>query len=195
MALLRYKSLTIAAVLLVSQAAHTAILSKAELDQADVPSLQNDSAIFASIQRGIALSIAQCEGVDLCTLNVDVAEMEALISALESRINTLTLKQENVEDPAAFQAIISAYADTRDDYSAQLEKLKELKSELDSDEGFLDQSLPEPDFPVETARDAELLEYIEDELELFEDDELVDDETEWDLPPLPEDLKEPTETP
>ncbi len=183
------------AALCLSPLLSAAILGKAELEQADMAMLQTDSATFTSIQRGIALSLAQCDGVDLCSLNVDEAEMEALISALDTRIDTLTLKQENVEDPDSFQAVLATYVDTRDDYNAQLEKLRELKSELDSDAGFLDEALPEPDFPVETARDAELLDYIEDELELFEDDELIDDDTEWDLPPLPDDLGETIETP
>ncbi len=190
-----HKALTAITAMLLSPLLSAAILNKAELEQADITMLQTDSATFTSIQRGIALSLAQCDGVDLCTLKVDEAEMEALINALETRIDALTLKQENVEDPDSFQAILATYVDTRDDYNAQLEKLRELKSALDSDEGFLDEALPEPDFPVETARDAELLDYIEDELELFEDDELIDDDTEWDLPPLPDDPGETTETP
>ena len=173
---------------------HAAILSKSELEQADIGTLQDESATFQSIGLGIALSLAQCQGVELCSLNVDVAEMEELIRALDTRIDTLTLKQEQAEDPTAFQQVLATYVNTRDDYGSQLEKLKALKSELDAEEGFLDEALPAPDFPVESARDAELLEYIED-LDLFEDEELEDDESEWDLPPLPDDLSEPIDTP
>ena len=174
------------------QFASAAILSKDELEQADLTTLQQDSELFKTIGMGITLSIAQCEGVDLCTLNVDVSEMQELINALDNRIDTLTLKQEDTDTPAEFQQVLATYVDTRDNYGAQLEKLKLLDSDLDSEDSLLDQSeqFIEPDFPVESARNAELLEYIEDELSLFEDEELEDDEAEWDLPDLPEDFQE-----
>ena len=169
---------------------HAVILSKSEVEQADISLLQNESAVFQSIGMGIALSLAQCEGVDLCTVDVDVEEIEELLKALDVRINTLTLKQETAEDPAQFEQVLTTYVNTRDDYGAQLEKLKTIKSDLDAEEGFLDDtSALEPDFPVETARDMELREYLEEELELFEDDELEDEESEWDLPELPEELQ------
>ncbi len=176
--------------MLITLNSHAVILNKSEVEQADIGLLQNESAVFQSIGMGIALSLAQCEGVDLCTVDVDVEELEELLKALDVRINTLTLKQEEAEDPAQFEQVLATYVNTRDDYGAQLEKLKTIQSELDAEEGFLDDTTAlEPDFPVETARDMELMQYVEEELELFEEEELEDEESEWDLPELPEELQ------
>lgn len=160
------------------------------MEQADLTTLDNETAVFQSISMGVALSLAQCDGIDLCSLSVDQDELNELINALDARINSLVLKQEAAEDPAAIDQVLTAYMNERDNFGSHLEKLKSLSSELDEGGGFLDDSLElqsEPDFPVETARDAELLEYVND-LELFEEEELEDDESEWDIPDLPDEF-------
>ena len=181
---------------IVSMNSSAAILEKSEAEQADLGLLSDEPIVFQSIGMGIALSIAQCDGVELCSLTVEESEIQELINALDARINSLILRQEQAEDPEGFDKVLTAYVNERDNYNAHLEKLKEITSTLDTDVDLLDELEldAEPDFPVEAARNAELLEYIEDELELFEDDELVDDEDLGDLPDLPE-LDEPDTTP
>ncbi len=174
--------------------AFAVILDKAEAEQADLSQLQNESQLFQSIGIGIALSIAQCEGVDLCTLTVDADEVKELIKELDTRIDSLTLRQEQAEDPVGFDSVLTAYINERDNYSSHLEKIESITSTLDEKGDLLEDIEPEADFPVEAARDAELLEYIEDELSVFEDDELVDDEDLEDLPELPE-IEDPETTP
>lgn len=138
---------------------------------------------------GIALSIAQCEGIDLCSFTVEEDEIQELINTLNARIDSLILRQEEAEDPVGFDKVLTAYVSERDNYTSHLEKLKSITSTLDAEGDLLDDSFElgdeEADFPVESARDEALLDYI-NELEAFEDDELEDDEDLDDLPELPE---------
>ena len=162
------------------------ILNSEEVEQADLSLLLDETKVFQSIGMGIALSIAQCEGVDVCSLTVEENEIRELLKALDSRIGSLILKQEEAEDPAGIDNVLTAYMNERDSYNAHLEKLQTITSTLDTDSGLLeDLDEDEADFPVESARNEELLEYM-NELEAFEDEELEDDEDLEDLPDLPE---------
>jgi len=167
------------------------ILNKEAFEQADINSLQQESVLFQSIGMGIAISLAKCDGVELCELTVNEKELNELINALDKRIEVLTLKQEAVDNPDEFQQVLIAYVNTRDNFGQHMDKLKTIKSDLDIEDGFLNDSqlFESPDFPVESARNVELLEYVND-LELFKDEEITDDESEWDLPPLPDELEE-----
>lgn len=170
------------------------ILNTEEVEQAELSLLQDETKVFQSIGMGIALSLAQCEGIDLCSLTVEENEIRALLKTLESRIGTLVLKQEESEDPAALNEVLTAYMDERDNYNVHLEKLIGITGTLDDELDLLDEAIaPETDFPVESARNEELLDYI-NELEAFEDDELEDDEDLEDLPELPE-LEDSNSTP
>lgn len=162
------------------------ILTSEEAEQADLSLLNNETKVFQSIGMGIALSLAQCEGIDLCSLTVEENEIRELLKAIESRIGSLILKQEESEDPAAIDNVLTAYMNERDSYNAHLEKLQSITSTLDTDSDLLEEpDTFEADFPVESARDEELLDYL-NELEAFEDDELEDDEDLDDLPDMPE---------
>ena len=175
-----------------------AILEKEEAEQAELSVLQDETILFQSIGLGIALSIAQCEGIDLCSLTVEESEIEELINTLDIRIGNLVSRQGEAEDPIGFDNIITAYISERDTYTTHLEKLKSMTSTLDLEGDLLDDSLDlgsdAADFPVESARNMELEELISDELELFEDNELEDDEELGDLEDLP-DFEEPDTTP
>jgi len=162
------------------------ILTNEEVEQADLSSLTDETKVFQSIGMGIALSLAQCEGIDLCSLTVEESEIRELLKALESRIGSLILKQEEAEDPAGIDNVLTAYMNERDSYNAHLEKLQSITSTLDSDSELLQESDDlEVDFPVESARNEELNDYM-NELEAFDDEELEDDEDLEDLPDLPE---------
>jgi hypothetical protein len=171
-----------------SFAVSAAILDKKEVADADLSLLQDEAATFHSIGMGIALSIAQCDGIDLCSLTVEEDEIQELIKTLDSRIDSLVLKQEEAEDPVTFDKVLTAYINERDNYSAHLEKLRNMGTPLDDDFDLLEGAVgiePEEDFPVDSARNEELLDYL-NELELFEDEEIEDDEDLDDLPDLPE---------
>ncbi len=181
--------------ILVSTNVSAAILDKDEADKADLTLLQNETVLFRSIGMGIALSIAQCEGVELCSLTVEEREIQELINALDERIDSLVLKQEEAEDPIEFDKVITAYVNERDNYATHLEKLKSITSTLETESELLDETLESEvsDFPVDSAKNEELLDYIND-LEAFEDEELEDDEGLDDPSDLPE-LEEINETP
>ncbi|MEM6998885.1 MAG: hypothetical protein AAF419_03485 [Pseudomonadota bacterium] len=176
--------------LLVSFNLSAAILDKDEVDNADLAMLQNETAVFQSIGMGIALSIAQCEGVELCSLTVEENEIKKLLDTLDERIENLTLKQEEAEDPVAFDKVLTAYVNERESYTSHLEKLQNLGNTVATDdelpeETFEFETEEVEDFPVESAQNEELIDYL-NELEAFEDDELEDDEDLEDLPDLPE---------
>ncbi len=160
------------------------ILTNEEVEQADISLLTDETKVFQSIGMGIALSLAQCDGVDLCSLTVEESEIRELLKALDSRIGSLILKQEEAEDPDSIDSVITAYMNERDSYNAHLEKLQSITSTLDTDIDLLEEADQiEADFPVESARNEELLDYI-NELEAFDDEELEDDEDLEDLPEL-----------
>ena len=172
--------------LLINVNAAAVILNKEEVEQADLSLLMDETKVFQSIGMGIALSLAQCEGLDLCSLTVEENEIKELLNTLESRVDTLVLKQEEAEDPTEFDTVLTAYMNERDIYNAHLEKLQTITSTLDTDSELLDEAQNlEPDFPVDSARNEELLEYLND-LEAFEDEEIEDDEDLEELPDLPE---------
>lgn len=161
------------------------ILNKEEVEQADLALLLDETKVFQSIGMGIALSLAQCEGLDLCSLTVEENEIRELLNTLDSRVDVLVLKQEEAEDPTEFNNVLTAYMNERDIYNAHLEKLQTITSTLDTENELLDEDKSlEPDFPVESARNEELLDYLND-LEAFEDEELEDDEDLEDITDLP----------
>lgn len=175
--------------LIVSINLPAAILDNEEAADAEVSKLQAEAALFKTIGAGIALSLAQCEGDDLCTVNVEEVELKELLKVLSERINVLTLKQEEVIDPDEFQQVLTAYVNEYDNYSSHLEKLNAIKGEIyESEDSVADEfqfEIEEADFPVESARNEALPSYL-DELEAFEDEEILDDEDLGDLPDLPE---------
>ena len=175
--------------LIVSINLPAAILDNEEAADAEISTLQEEAALFKTIGAGIALSIAQCEGVDLCSVNVEEVELKELIKVLSQRIDALTLKQEEVIDPDEFQQVLTAYVDEFDSYSSHLEKLNAIKGAIyEGEDTVTDEfqfEIEEADFPVDSAQNETLPTYI-DELEAFEDEEIEDDEDLGDLSELPE---------
>ncbi len=174
---------TIAGILFIlgSMNVAAAILDKDEADNADFNALQDETTLFQSIGVGIALSIAQCELANSCSL-IEISEVETLLNTLELRIESLVLRQEEDADPA-INEVLTAYIDERDNYNVYLQKLESIINVLDSDSNLLDESTDLES--VESAMNDELLDYL-NELEAFEDDELEDDEDLGDFPDLPE---------
>lgn len=187
--IINMKTLLSLFLLIISINLPAAILDNDEAADAEINTLQAEAALFKTIGAGIALSLAQCEGVDLCTVNVEEVELKELLKVLSQRIDALTLNQEEVIDPDEFQQVLTAYVDEFDNYSSHLEKLNAIKGEIyESEDSVADEfqfEIEEADFPVESARNEALPSYL-DELEAFEDEEILDDEDLDGVPDLPE---------
>ena len=54
------------------------ILNADDVEQSELTLLQDETKVFQSIGMGIALSLAECEGVDLCSLTVEENEIKEL---------------------------------------------------------------------------------------------------------------------
>lgn len=171
------------------------ILADDEAAQAPTSSLQDEARVFSSIRMGIALSMAQCEGRELCTPSVNSEEIKRLLDTLNTRIEELTLKQETVEDPEAFQQVLSLYVDERDNYSNVLEQLGTIEEDIqdvgvesevvDFEDAKLQDTMSEDETfteqPSEAAAVDESLEIFQDaDLELKDDPSLKDIEDDFD---------------
>lgn len=175
--------LTVAGLIATAPAGHARILADDEAEQAPTPALRDEVRLFSSIRMGLALSMAQCEGRELCTPTVNSDEVQRLLETLNTRIEDLTLKQESVEDPEAFEEVLSLYVDERDNLNSFLERLGTVEEDIedigvesevvDFEDAELDETLSEDatfaDEPVDSAAG--------DEFEIFEDvgEELEDD--------------------
>ncbi len=175
-----------ASLMVAAGSAQARILGNEEAQQATTPVLQDEASLFSSIRMGIALSMAQCEGREQCTPSVNADEVKSLLETLNTRINDLTLRQESVEDPDAFQQVLARYVDERDNYSSVLERLGSVEEDIDDigiesevveiEEAGFDETLSEDETFTEPAPDTAV---IQEELEFFEDADLKlqDDES------------------
>ena len=172
--LIKYKFFLFFLITLFSVGSQSVILNKEEAAKADLTTLQDEIELFKSISMGIALSIAHCEGNDSCALPMNEKEVQQLIDTLEARIDSLAVRQAEIDDIIGFNKVLSAYINERDNYSMHIERIRSLVINFGNR-----RNVPElgddPDFPVETAINEELLDYL-NELSLFEDEELKDDE-------------------
>lgn len=89
---------------------------------ADAVVLMAEANLFDTISKGIALSLAQCEGIDICTPAVNRDELERIISTLDTRISSLSERREETGE-TELEAILIAYADARERYSQYIDKL------------------------------------------------------------------------
>ena len=74
------------------------VLNKDEITNADINTLVEDTKVFNVIGMGIALSIAQCDGKDICDPTVDENEIGQLIEALDRRIEGVVSRQQDSEE-------------------------------------------------------------------------------------------------
>lgn len=89
---------------------------------ADAVVLMAEANLFDTIGKGIALSIAQCEGIDNCTPAVNRNELEIIISTLDTRISSLSERHEETGE-TELEAILIAYANARESYVQYIDKL------------------------------------------------------------------------
>jgi hypothetical protein len=172
------------------------ILAEDEANDADAATLVNEAGVFESIRMGIALSMAQCEGLPDCSPAVNEEELKQLIQALDTRIDNLTLRQEEVEDPEGFDEILAIYVNERDNYAHFMEKLGTYTKDIEAVGDQLEiELIPEEELvPEEEIVEEELVDKaaseevidITEELQFFEDDFELGDEEE-DLEALDDD--------
>lgn len=106
-------------------AATTEFLEPDNVINASANALLKDVKMFNTIGIGIALSIAECEGQDVCDATVDEHEIKQLISALGQRIDRILYRQHNNE--GELTDIVIAYADTKAAYQKYVEKLSQME--------------------------------------------------------------------
>jgi len=148
-------------------AAQSDVLDINEIDNADITTLLEDTKVFNTIGMGIALSIAECHGKDICEPTVDEGEIGQLIETLDQRIEGVVSRQQNSEEELT--PVITAYVDTKEKYADYLERLSKIAK-------------PEPDIPQEEFVEEDLFTdedaLTEDEYSAFDDfeEDLEDDE-------------------
>jgi hypothetical protein len=148
-------------------AAQSDVLDINEIGNADISTLLEDTKTFNTIGMGIALSIAECHGKDICEPNVDEDEIGQLIETLDQRIEGVVSRQQNNEEELT--PVITAYVDTKEKYADYLAKLSEI-------------SKPEPEVPQEEFVEEDIFTdedaLTEDEYSAFDDfeEDLEDDE-------------------
>ena len=162
----------IAVILLFTQNINAQILSEDYAAGADVVILKNEINIFSSIQEGVRLSVIECELFESCSASVNRDELSQLITTIDGRINTLSLRYSDT-DEADLEEVLIGYVDVRDGYNEILEKLETLPQfaqQQSTDEFSFDDF-----FTFEGNSDTSVPSEMQ---ELFEDadEELVDDE-------------------
>lgn len=92
---------------------------------ADVSVLQAEANSFNAIKKGVALSLAMCDGVDSCKPNVNRDELKQIISTLDERIGSIGERYEKSGDKD-LEGVILAYSNAKDDYTKYLDKLNTI---------------------------------------------------------------------
>lgn len=100
------------------------VLNTDEVTNADINTLVEDTKVFNIIGMGIALSIAQCDGKDICDPTVDENEIGQLIEALDRRIEGVVSRQQDSEEDLS--NIITAYVDTKENYTDYIARLNQI---------------------------------------------------------------------
>ena len=192
-------------VLVVNNNVNARLLDNDEASAADLIALQNEVQLFSTIRMGIALSMAQCSGQQDCVPTVNTDEIKRLLETLNTRIDEMTLRQEEVDNPDEYQQVLALYTGERDNYNGFLEQLDSLEPDIDSigleeevdtieDTGLEDVLTDETDILIEEEEEeltgldefidetaSELDSFIEED-DFTELDEFIDDADDLDIP-------------
>ena len=152
------------------------VLNTDEVTNADINTLVEDTKVFNIIGMGIALSIAQCDGKDICDPTVDENEIGQLIEALDRRIEGVVSRQQDSEEDLS--NIITAYVDTKENYTDYIERLNQItrspviepaEDEFAEEDIFADEeAMTEDEYSAFDDFDESLAD--DEDLEEFEDD-------------------------
>lgn len=149
------------------------ILNAEYASGADVLILQNEIDIFSTIQEGIKLSIAECELIDSCNANVNLEELNQIISTINTRINTLSLRYTDTPE-TALENVIVGYVDIRDQYNELLDKISDMP-EFETNNAVVDFEFD--DYLSNTSSPSNSNGVSEEYMNLFEDaDEALEDD-------------------
>lgn len=118
-------------------AAGARILADEEVSSAAIDSLAQESALFETLQKGIALTLADCEE-SVCIPSVRKQELQRIVDILGLRVSNLGVRYEESGE-AELEKILLSYVDSLEVYSNFIEKLATIAPELDVD----DSELPE----------------------------------------------------
>lgn len=138
---------------------------------ADLIALEQEARSLNTIKKGIALSLAMCEGIELCTPNVNRDELEQFINTINTRIDSLSQRM-GESDNTEIEPVLIAYADARESYSEYLDKLGTMVVEEDTTDDLFGQD----DF-FSTIRQQRPTKTLRQFQELFNDvdEEILDD--------------------
>jgi len=156
--------------LLVCTGSDARILEASNVPAADIASLQEDVSVFATIQEGVVLSVAECELSEECEPVISKHEIEQIISTIEDRVTSLSARYLDSGDPE-LEDVLIGYAETRDRYQEILEKMEEMpqfyeEEEDENDAMQLTGGVPPELYDLLYDADEELMDdFIVDELE------------------------------
>ncbi len=100
------------------------VLEPESVAQADPATLLEDAALFNEIGKGIALSIAKCEGQSPCVAIVSAYEMEQMVRMLDERIESVTAHRESTGEDLTM--VMTAYADVKARYANYLDQFSQI---------------------------------------------------------------------
>ena len=103
---------------------------------ADVSALEAEANSFNTIKKGVALSLAMCDGIDLCKPNVNRDELEKIISTLDERIGSIGQRYEESGNKD-LEGVLLSYSTAKQDYSKYLDKLNTIVPQESSSTGDL----------------------------------------------------------
>jgi hypothetical protein len=163
--------------------ASTDVLDINEITNADMSTLLDDTKVFNTIGMGIALSIALCDGKEICDPTVDENEIGQLIETLDKRIEGVVTRQQNSEEELT--NIITAYVDTKEKYTDYMDRLSKItkspviEEDLGDEDIFADdEAMTEDEYSAFNDSDENLMddEDLEDDMDLDEVEEVIEDE-------------------
>lgn len=128
------------------------ILDNQEAGQADATALSAEASLLKSIGMSIALSLAQCEGIEDCTPAVDQSEIKQLLDTINVRIDDLILRQQ--EGKEDYTDILTAYVDQREKYQGYQKKLEDIGVVAEDKSTGEDTSIEEAVAPEEKTKES-----------------------------------------
>ena len=98
------------------------ILPDKAVQGADASALQAEANSFNTMKKGVALSLAMCEGIKQCKPDVNRDELEKIISMLDERIGSVGQRYEQTGNKD-LEGVLLTYHDAKESYSKYLDKL------------------------------------------------------------------------
>ncbi|MGK0297615.1 MAG: hypothetical protein ACI9XC_001225 [Gammaproteobacteria bacterium] len=157
----------------------TQILNDDYAAGADALILKNEISIFSSIQEGVKLSVAECEIFDSCNASVNRDELNQLITTIDGRINSLSVRYSDSGE-TALEEVLIGYVDIRDSYNVILERIESLPQFIHEE---IEEDFGGDDFfgfgaTTYNAVSDEIQQMFEDvDEEIIDDDIIIEDES------------------